>query len=63
MLVDDVTDHRQLRAEVRHAQQMETRGQVASRIAHDFNNLLTLMSGYAEILIRNLAETSGHCRW
>jgi len=56
MLVDDVTDQRQLKAEVRHAQQMEMRGQVASTIAHDFNNLLTLISGYAEILSRDLAD-------
>ena len=53
-LIDDVTDTRQLRAEVRHAHTMETRGQVASRLAHDFNNLLTLVSGYAEILSQNL---------
>jgi two-component system, cell cycle sensor histidine kinase and response regulator CckA len=54
MLVDDVTDHRQLKAEVHHAQQMEARGRVASSIAHDFNNLLTLISGYAEILLQEL---------
>ena len=54
-LIDDVTDLRQLKAEVRHAQQMELRGQVASSVAHDFNNLLTLISGYAEILTRDLA--------
>jgi two-component system cell cycle sensor histidine kinase/response regulator CckA len=54
MLVDDVTDHRQLKAEVHHAQQMETRGRVASSVAHDFNNLLTLISGYAEILLQEL---------
>ncbi|NNN01506.1 MAG: response regulator [Acidimicrobiaceae bacterium] len=53
-LVDDVTNHRELKAEVRHAQSMEMRGQVASRIAHDFNNLLTLISGYAEIMAREL---------
>jgi len=53
-LIDDVTDTRQLRAELRHAQTMETRGQVASRLAHDFNNLLTLVSGYAEILSQNM---------
>jgi PAS domain S-box-containing protein len=56
MLVDDVTDHRQLKAEVQHAQQMEIRGRVASSVAHDFNNLLTLISGYAEILIGQLDE-------
>ena len=55
-LVDDVTDFRQMRAELRHAQGMEIRGQVASSIAHDFNNLLTLISGYAEILSQDLTE-------
>ncbi|MGA2295273.1 MAG: ATP-binding protein [Acidimicrobiales bacterium] len=53
-LVDDVTDHRELKSELRHAHQMETRGRVASSIAHDFNNLLTLISGYAEILAADL---------
>jgi PAS domain S-box-containing protein len=55
-LVDDVTDHRELKAELRHAHQMEIRGQVASTVAHDFNNLLTLISGYAEILSGDVAE-------
>jgi PAS domain S-box-containing protein len=53
-LVDDVTDQRELKAELRHAHRMEIRGQVASSVAHDFNNLLTLISGYAEILSQNL---------
>ena len=53
-LIDDVTNHRELKAELRHAHTMEVRGQVASRIAHDFNNLLTLISGYAEILAHDL---------
>jgi PAS domain S-box-containing protein len=56
MLVDDVTDHRQLKAEVSHAQQMEVRGRVASSVAHDFNNLLTLISGYSEILATELGD-------
>jgi two-component system cell cycle sensor histidine kinase/response regulator CckA len=54
-LIDDVTNHRELKAELRHAHTMEVRGQVASRIAHDFNNLLTLISGYAELLANDLA--------
>jgi PAS domain S-box-containing protein len=58
-LVDDVTDHRELKAELRHAHQMEIRGQVASSVAHDFNNLLTLISGYAEMLSQNL-ESDDH---
>lgn len=55
-LVDDVTDHRELKAELRHAHQMETRGQVASSVAHDFNNLITLISGYAEMLAASLPD-------
>ncbi|MGA2970940.1 MAG: response regulator [Acidimicrobiales bacterium] len=55
-LIDDVTNHRELKAELRHAYTMEIRGQVASRIAHDFNNLLTLISGYAEILSGDLED-------
>ncbi len=55
-LIDDVTESRELKAEVRHAHTMEVRGQVASRIAHDFNNLLTLITGYAEILARELGD-------
>ncbi len=56
VLIDDVTDHRQLKAEVAHAQQMELRGQVASSVAHDFNNLITLITGYSEILEHSIDD-------
>ncbi|MGC8498041.1 MAG: ATP-binding protein [Acidimicrobiales bacterium] len=49
-LVDDVTEWRLVTEELRHAQTMELRGQVAGSIVHDFNNLLTLISGYADIV-------------
>jgi PAS domain S-box-containing protein len=60
-VVEDVTDHRQLMEELRHAQRMEVIGQLASSVAHDFNNLLTLISGYAELLSGELPE-GGHAR-
>ncbi len=49
-LVDDVTEWRLVTEELRHAQTMELRGQVAGSIVHDFNNLLTLIAGYADIV-------------
>ncbi len=54
-LLDDITDQRELREEVRHAHRMELRGQIASSVAHDFNNLITLILGYAELLMRHVA--------
>ena len=54
-LLDDITDQRELREEVRHAHRMELRGQVASSVAHDFNNLITLILGYTELLSRSVA--------
>jgi two-component system, cell cycle sensor histidine kinase and response regulator CckA len=48
----DVTQHRQLEAEFRHAQKMEAVGRLAGGIAHDFNNLLFIINGYADMLLR-----------
>ena len=58
-VVEDVTDHRQLMEELRHAQRMDVIGQLSSSVAHDFNNLLTLIAGYAELLV---LETGGNER-
>ena len=55
-LVDDITDRRQMREELRHAHTMEIRGLVAGTAIHDFNNLLTIISGYAELLVGELTE-------
>jgi PAS domain S-box-containing protein len=55
-VVEDVTDHRQLMEELRHAQRMDVIGQLSSSVAHDFNNLLTLIAGYAELLLLEAGE-------
>jgi len=55
-LVDDVTDRRLMKEELRHAHTMEIRGQVAGSVVHDFNNLLTIIAGYAELLAADLSD-------
>ena len=50
----NITDRLNLEAQLRHAQKLESIGQLAAGVAHDFNNILTIIQGHADRLI-------GHC--
>ena len=51
----DLTERKRDEERLRHAQQMQAMGQLASGVAHDFNNLLTVVAGYCETFRESLA--------
>jgi len=52
----DITEHKKLEEQLRHAQKLEAVGTLTGGIAHDFNNILTSIIGYTDLLSMSITE-------
>jgi hypothetical protein len=53
-MVEDITERRNLEAQIIEAQKMEVIGQLAGGVAHDFNNILAVIMGYCDLMAQKL---------
>ncbi len=56
-IAEDISERKQLEAQLMQSQKMEAVGRLAGGIAHDFNNMISVILGYASLLEKSLTPS------
>jgi len=63
LIFEDITEKKKLEMQLIEADRLASIGRLAAGIAHEINNPLTLISGYAELLEREMAKDAPTAEW
>jgi CheY-like chemotaxis protein len=54
----DITDRKNIEAQLLQARKMESIGRLAGGVAHDFNNLLLVINGYVDLVLKRISVSN-----